>query len=127
MDNMDLISVSAESDNETASDIPGPGRLLGKLYASVGRQLEHALSALAHSMGRGPVPTAERIRNLLEAEAENSRVSAWSAATPNKKLEKNCKVLVKYTRSVRYGRLGSCPTLTTAQLTSRINPQAGSR
>ena len=62
LDGMD--SFPAESRNGTESDIPGPGRLLGKIYAKLGRKLETVLNLAARSTGRGPAPTANEIEQL---------------------------------------------------------------
>lgn len=43
-----------ESTNATASDLPGPGRILGNLYSRGGRPLERALGRLAHRVGLLP-------------------------------------------------------------------------
>lgn len=92
-----MISLSAESANETASDNPGPGRLLGKIYATLGRWLEGVLCSAARSMGRGPVPTATRIHKL----SRNLDYQAPNVVTV-KKLRKDCRTLVKYTRYCSY-------------------------
>lgn len=92
-----MISMSAESRNETASDIPGAGRLLGTMYTMLGRKIECTMSSIASSMGKGPAPVAARIREL--SSSLDSRVSGTDTA---KKLEKSCKTLVNYTRYVRF-------------------------
>lgn len=38
---------SIASSNETADNLPGPGRLLGKLYDSAGQRLENGLGRVA--------------------------------------------------------------------------------
>lgn len=47
---------SIASSNETADNLPGPGRLLGNLYDSAGRRLEGGLGRVAVQMGHGPRP-----------------------------------------------------------------------
>ena len=64
MDIQDMVSISTESRNVTESDIPGPGRLLGEVYAKLGRKLEIVLNFAARSAGRGPAPTANEIERL---------------------------------------------------------------
>ena len=89
MDLEDAFSFSAdESRNVTEDDIPGPGRLMGKFYAVLGRKIETVLSRAGHSMGRGPAPVAARIEKLMWSEAPGAV----------KKCKKECKTLVKYTR-----------------------------
>lgn len=54
-DNSDSGSFTlTESTNATASDLPGPGRILGNLYSRGGRPLERALGRLAHRIGLLP-------------------------------------------------------------------------
>ena len=108
MDPEDMASISAESSNETASDIPGPGRLLGKVYAKLGQKLETVLNLAARSTGRGPAPTANEIEQLartlkdpycyLDCGAPSETKAAVKKL--ERKLEKGCKVLVKYARCV---------------------------
>lgn len=108
MDLDETISISAESRNETASDIPGPGRLLGRVYAELGRELEAILSFVARRVGRGPATTARRIQRL--ALTLNDPDCHIDCPTPSengeevrklkKKLEQNCRLLVKYTKYV---------------------------
>lgn len=43
---------SIASSNETADNLPGPGRLLGNLYDNAGRRLENGLGRVARRMGR---------------------------------------------------------------------------
>ena len=105
MDLEDMISISAESRNETASDIPGSGRLLGRVYTALGRGFEAVLSLVAHSMGRGPIATGNKIVRLAWALADpgyssNHRNPSETIAAA-KTLDKSCRVLVKYTRYVR--------------------------
>lgn len=57
----DVDIVSLESSNATESDLPGPGRTLGKVYDFLGKRLERALATLAERKGLGPKQVAERI------------------------------------------------------------------
>ena len=50
----ELDVVSIESSNATESDLPGPGRNLGKLYAWLGANVERASSLFAEWRGLGP-------------------------------------------------------------------------
>ena len=91
----DALSFSAESSNITEDDIPGPGRLLGKVYTGLGRRIEIILSLAARFMGRGPAPVAARIKDL--------RRYPWLPVPDREteeKLKKECKALVKYTRYI---------------------------
>jgi hypothetical protein len=53
------------SSTATASDLPGPGRGIGKLYSKGGRILERAISAIAHNLGFGPYAVSHRIMGLI--------------------------------------------------------------
>lgn len=57
---------SFNSQTETSSSVAGPGRLLGKFYSIVGRQVEKGAGVAAARMGYGPQATAEEIRRLLQ-------------------------------------------------------------
>jgi hypothetical protein len=45
----------------TASNLPGPGRGLGKLYSRGGRILERSISLIAHRLGFGPYAVSLRM------------------------------------------------------------------
>ena len=104
MDPEDMVSISAESSNETASDIPGPGRLLGKFYARLGWMPETVLNLIARSMGRGPVTTSNEIQRLAltlkypERYLDSRAPSETRVVVKKleKKLEKGCRILVRY-------------------------------
>lgn len=49
----------------TDSDIPGPGRTLGKVYVALGCRLELFLNRLAERRRLGPAGVAFRIRDRL--------------------------------------------------------------
>ena len=60
----------------TASDIPGPGRLVDKyVYSRGGRALEASLARLAHAAGLGPVATAKRIGANLQGFGQDADMS----------------------------------------------------
>ena len=52
------------STNDTASNLPGPGRLLGNAYSYAGRRLERAVGVVAHKAGFGPNAVYQRIQEL---------------------------------------------------------------
>lgn len=52
---------STMSTNMTMSNLPGPGRTLGKLYSSAGRSLEKSFGRLAHAAGYGPFAASQRL------------------------------------------------------------------
>lgn len=53
-----LVLFNSRSTNYTASNIPGPGRLLGLFYRKVGHQIEQGLGYLADRAGFGPCAVA---------------------------------------------------------------------
>lgn len=118
-------SESSISSDATASDLPGPGRLLGNLYSNNGRKLETAIGKTAEWMGYGPRVVAERVRertSLIRTYKEylqhietcpNRRNRCWlcgyyiektRAQTPaaiqakRNKVKKDCKKLLKYVK-----------------------------
>lgn len=60
----DGTSVFSYSTNSTASNLVGPGRVLGNFYSVTGRRLERALGGIAHRAGFGPEAIYERISTL---------------------------------------------------------------
>lgn len=82
---------SYNSATETDSDIPGPGRLLGKAYGYLGKKVETSFSTAAMKFGLGPRATAVKIRRLV-------REGPPLRPASRKKLEKTGKQLVKYVR-----------------------------
>ena len=88
--NVDVVEV--ESSNETASDLPGPGRLLGKVYELCGKRLEHAINIIAKHTGSGPRVVAERIigrhQECLELGCYDKR--------DEKVQRQDCKKLIRY-------------------------------
>ena len=55
------------STNDTASNLPGPGRLLGNVYSYAGRRLERAVGIVAHKSGFGPNATYQKMQELMQA------------------------------------------------------------
>lgn len=88
-DTYELCSIA--SSNETADDLIGPGRMLGRAYGFFGRKIENALSNAAEQLGYGPRVTAVKIRRLYEDES-------IPASTRNKQLRRKCKRLGRYVR-----------------------------
>ena len=87
--------MEVESRNETESDLPGPGRLLGKVFSSVGRLLERSLSSVAEQKGYGPKAIALEIRDKEILRADNERVEKQDLP----KQSRNCAKLIRYTGS----------------------------
>lgn len=61
-------SFSTVSSDETGTNLPGTGRLLGNLYSAGGGMLESRLNKIAIESGRGPDACAERIRKAVIGE-----------------------------------------------------------
>ena len=83
------------SSNYTASNLPGPGRILGKIFSSAGSSLERRLETFAYRVGLGRYAKAElSLQNtgrsclfIFEDTDETSR-------------GRICKTLLEYARSV---------------------------
>lgn len=87
-DDYTLCSIS--DSNETADNLPGPGRTLGNAYFFFGRKLENRLSwAAERLLHRGPRITALRIQIIYDDES-------ISTSARNKKIEKKCQRLNRY-------------------------------
>ncbi len=97
------------STNETASNIAGPGRLLGNLYSRGGKVLESRINIVATLAGRGPDATCERIKATLRKGllSDYSRIhqsafrdykGLFDLTVDDNGLDKEVKKLLKYTR-----------------------------
>ena len=77
-DNIDTFS-KGSSANATASDLPGPGRILGKVYGKVGAWIEEFANGVATRTGRGPLAIAKKItkRELECCCTECRRAFPW--------------------------------------------------
>ncbi|EJD03202.1 uncharacterized protein FOMMEDRAFT_156585 [Fomitiporia mediterranea MF3/22] len=97
------------SSNDTASNLRGPGRTLGRLYSRGGRALEAVIGRAAHRSGFGPKAVASRIRrielkrirfsgdNELDRESQVRRVVRWTVKDGSEaKLRSDCQKLAKY-------------------------------
>ncbi|KAH8116577.1 hypothetical protein DFH11DRAFT_1219467 [Phellopilus nigrolimitatus] len=101
MADSDQASLYSVSTNATDDNLPGAGRTLGLLYSFAGQHLEMQLGRLAERLGRGPRATALRIQK------NSGIVTSTSVLSPplsmvkfrTKKIEKDCKLLLKYVGS----------------------------
>lgn len=75
----DNASIFSHSTNSTASNLVGPGRVLGNFYSSTGRRLERTLGGIAHRVGLGPEAVYEKICAL---EREDWRTDGKKGANP---------------------------------------------
>ncbi len=100
---------SSIASDATADNLPGPGRNVGRLFTWLGRRLESMINTTAGQMNLGPEAVAEKIRLLCrhyetsEVERLTSSVGPLSKAE-RKRLNKLCKKLLKYARSVSFLR-----------------------
>lgn len=91
-DNMSVTSISSTS---TASDLPGPGRTLGRLYSFLGVRLETQLGRLAERFGYSPNAIEQRVL------ARASHLPPQGSNGQNK-LKKDLKRLIGYTQLVLF-------------------------
>lgn len=91
-DDADRYSVCSAASNETVDNLPGTGRTLGQAYNFVGRFVEMQLGKAAEYLGKGPRQTVLRI--------ERRRYKPFSAITKGDKIEKDCRVMLKYAKCV---------------------------
>ena len=82
---------SYNSNTATNSDVPGPGRLLGKFYGFLGRKVESVASRAVVKLGSGPHEAAMTMRRLI-------REGTLVKVSNEKKFNKAGKTLVKYIR-----------------------------
>ena len=89
----DVQVIELESSNDTADDLPGAGRLLGKFYQVTGQYLERAINALAKRSVHGPRVIAKRIQ-LRHWDHEYARATTQH----EKEQRKDFKKLISYTK-----------------------------
>ncbi|KAI5120939.1 hypothetical protein M0805_001644 [Coniferiporia weirii] len=92
-------SIVSVSTNATADNLPGPGRIIGNIYGSLGRLLEIQAGRIAETLGRGPHVTAIRIQRRREVIASASLSKLPTIKAENERLEKDCKRMLKYATS----------------------------
>lgn len=59
----EIDAISIISSNATEDNLPGPGRTLGSVYSSIGKQLEGLLNTFAEKQRLGPIAVADRVRS----------------------------------------------------------------
>lgn len=100
---------SVISTNATESDLPGPGRTLGRLYNALGRHLEFFLNYLAERRGLGPAAVTDEMlirdkrlqEHADELDVPTSCQKYYSAGEAIKQ-RKDMMKLIKYTKSVSF-------------------------
>ncbi|KAI5116346.1 hypothetical protein M0805_005821 [Coniferiporia weirii] len=100
-DRLSLQSLYSASSNGTVDNLPGAGRILGNVYSFTGRRLEKQLGSIAERLGYGPRATAFRIQRRRKAIDTYPELPPLprSFKTESKKIEKDCRRLLKYVRS----------------------------
>lgn len=100
----DVDIVSVVSLNITKDNLPGPGRILGNGYNSLGRRLEGCLNWLAERRGSGPkavllrVLEREKVRCRREDYHSNLSVPYTQKEAANQRKDVN--KLIRYARYV---------------------------
>ena len=69
----DVDIIELDSSNDTESDIPGHGRLLGRLYKNLGRHVESFVNRVAVRYEAGPTVVAIRVKNRAELARKRAR------------------------------------------------------
>ena len=101
----DIDIVEVESLNATDSDLPGPGRVLGNLYARCGQVMEKRLNCLAERFALGPSAVIERIegrfyQGQLRVRDLDSDGRVIYFGKEENDLRKDLKRLIRYAQSV---------------------------
>lgn len=87
-------AMEVESSNDTASDLSGAGRNLGKLYRASGRYVGQAVNEFAERRGHGPQAVAVRI--LRRYKCRTGRCNHFGKC--EKIQRKDCNKLIQYTK-----------------------------
>lgn len=96
----DIVTRSVGSTNETASDLPGPGRNLGNLYSYLGIRIENISNSIAERIGKGPNNVAEKITGSLEDREHCKDCEPNHNPLYKCRQLKDCKKLIRYTKWV---------------------------
>ena len=89
------------STNMTASDLPGPGRMLGKFYRKLGGHLETIINNIASRRNHGPAAIALRVSKRLGCSCwscEAGYSSLRDTVPADKRHVKDIKKLILYTK-----------------------------
>ena len=92
------------SSNYTTSNLPGPGRLLGRVYAYLGSSLETHLNQLAMQRGRGPDALLARLCAVLKKLLWQSFLIHFDDLDGKiqRELKKSCVEMIGYTKFSSY-------------------------
>lgn len=90
----------ASSINALGSNLPGPGRNLGRLYDWLGQKLEICLGKMLFRMDQGPANVSRKISMLRESKHSKGLTTAFPDSRYVRKLSRYCRKLVSYSRFV---------------------------
>jgi hypothetical protein len=116
-DNADDSDTLVTDSDETMSDLPGPGRGIGKLYSRGGRRLEKCISRVAHKLGYGPLAIAKRMEvrlgRLLASKQKKRSSQAGDTSSHcdpihDKKFKNLCRKLIVHAQYVNLYSTNSC-------------------
>ncbi|KLO06431.1 hypothetical protein SCHPADRAFT_986440 [Schizopora paradoxa] len=90
-----------QSTNATASNLPGPGRNIGRLFNWLGGRLEFMVNKQATQLASKPREIAEEIRTMRQTSIAEESTGCWEFSyDEERKLEKYVKMLFKQTKSL---------------------------
>lgn len=122
-EDVDIVSIT--SANLTASDLPGAGRTLGRVYSFLGRRLEHALNTLAHLGGHGPGNATIRVVKRDYAYGRTIRADKYTTEDRTK-IKKDLKKLITYSKSVTIFIHDTCKVKTFRKVENGVYSKASS-
>ena len=100
----DTSSELSASTNSTASNLIGPGRVLGLAYAASGKVLERHVNSVANRLGFGPSATLRAVKDRWQSYLQDSDKLILTlndlnlSRSKKKQIERKCKRLLKYAR-----------------------------
>ena len=103
-DTSDTNTLVTDSSDMTCSNLPGPGRGIGKLYSKAGKALERLISRAAHKLGYGPEAIARRISIRIRQLSDQRQKSLAKSAggthdqVGDKRLNKLCRKILKHSQ-----------------------------
>lgn len=87
---------SSSERNETAPNLPGPGRTLGIIYDALGLVLEDRLNHAAQKIGLGPYAALKRVENHLGKLSHQEM--AVAILKSKRKLVRDFRKILRYTK-----------------------------
>lgn len=90
-----VASTASFSTNSSASNLPGPGRILDNWLGMLGRKMESQAAKKAHALGLGPLAIQIRLLKSFDSAIACSRMDK-TLEKSKKKMLKDCFKLLKY-------------------------------